>query len=482
MTSTKETNQSRADGPSPAVRIIGLTKVYKLYDRNIDRLKESIHPLGKKYHRKFSALSRVNLEIKQGEVLGIVGKNGAGKSTLLNIIAGVTTPTSGEVTTRGKVSALLGLGTGFNPELTGIENIYLYGTLQGYAKPQMDAKLDDILAFADIGNFVHQPIKIYSNGMQARLGFAAAIHVDPDILIVDEVLAVGDELFKRKCYARIDSFMQEGKTILFVSHTVEIVNQLCTRAVFLDAGELILEGPPKLVTTYYLKYLYAKSEDRARTRDEIVQLNRDAERKAAFSRKADEEPDRGEGRPVEQPLRLFGPQKPLQIAEYLSGFESKTKVIQKNADIDVFDIKITTRDGRKVNYLVSGEEYFLEYRIRFNTGAKHFAFSWTLKNEKGVVLTGARHPGQKGTLASARKNDVWTVRWKFRCALLEGAYFFDIGLPHLRGGVKKTLVALYDILAFKVQKPSHTEDAEFKWGLFDMDQTLETIQTETGDR
>jgi lipopolysaccharide transport system ATP-binding protein len=460
------------------ISINNLTKVYKLYDKNIDRLKESLHPLGKQYHRKFSALNRINLEVKRGEVLGIIGKNGAGKSTLLNIIAGVTIPSQGELVTQGKVTALLGIGTGFNPELTGIQNIYLNGTLQGYTKVQMDAKMEDILAFADIGSFANQPIKIYSSGMQARLGFAVAIHVDPDILIIDEVLAVGDELFRRKCYSKIESFMEEGKTILFVTHGVSTVNELCTRAVLIDRGELILEGPPKLVTIHYMKYLYAKPEDQARTREEIIQLNRDSTKKNAFIA----EMEKGTIKEIAGPKILKDPalkstKVPPQKSFYLSGFESKSKVIQKTADIDILDIHIATLDGKKVNCLANGEEFYLNYRVRFGTTTDKFAFSWAFKNEKGIKLSGTRYPGQKAVLEQAQAGELFHLKWRFRCTLLAGVYYIDIAIPRLVDGEKKFLVACFDILAFKVQKPEYDKRREFNWGIFKMDQRLESIET-----
>jgi len=177
-----------------------LTKVYKLYRSPQDRLKEALHPGRKKYHKDFYALKDVNLEIRRGEVLGIVGKNGSGKSTLLKILSRVLTPSSGEFEVKGKVSSLLELGSGFNPELTGMENIFFYGTILGFTEEKIRGKLQEILDFAEIGDFVYQPLKTYSSGMKARLAFSVAINVDPDILILDEVLAVGDELFRRKCF------------------------------------------------------------------------------------------------------------------------------------------------------------------------------------------------------------------------------------------------------------------------------------------
>ena len=236
-----------------AISIKNVSKYYKLYNNPKDRLKEALSRKGKLYHKKFYATKNLNLEIKKGEILGIVGKNGSGKSTLLKLITGVLVPDEGTVKINGKISALLELGSGFNPEFTGMQNIFFYGTILGFSKKEMESKIDDILAFADIGEFIDQPLKTYSSGMKSRLGFAVAVHIDPEILILDEVLAVGDVLFKRKCYAKMEEFFKGGKTIIYVSHDANSVNELCTRAVFLDAGTIILDSDAKTVTSYYQK-------------------------------------------------------------------------------------------------------------------------------------------------------------------------------------------------------------------------------------
>ena len=237
-----------------AIKVENLSKVYRLYDKPMDRLKESIHPMRKKYHKDFYALNDVSFEIKKGETVGIIGKNGSGKSTLLKIITGVLTPSAGSVEVNGKVSALLELGAGFNPEFTGIENIYLNGTIMGYTKEEMDTRLDDILSFADIGDFVHQPVKMYSSGMFVRLAFAVAISVEPDILIVDEALSVGDMYFQLKCINKIKEFKKRGKTILFVTHDVYTVRNICNYAVWINGGEIELEGEVECVVNEYEKF------------------------------------------------------------------------------------------------------------------------------------------------------------------------------------------------------------------------------------
>lgn len=238
-----------------AIKVSHLTKVYKLYDKPVDRLKESLHPLKKKYHKEFYALNDVSFEIKKGETVGIIGKNGAGKSTLLKIITGVLTPSSGHVHVNGRIASLLELGAGFNPEYTGIENIYLQGTLMGYTKEEMDVKIDEILAFADIGDFVYQPVKMYSSGMFARLAFAVAINVDPDILIVDEVLSVGDARFQSKSIKKMEAIRDNGTTILFVSHATEQIKRFCTKAIWIENSTVKLIGEPAIVSDKYIDNL-----------------------------------------------------------------------------------------------------------------------------------------------------------------------------------------------------------------------------------
>ena len=239
-----------------AISVLNLTKIYKLYDSSQDRLKESLHPLRKKYHRDFYALNDVSFEIKKGETVAIIGKNGSGKSTLLKTITGVLTPSSGSVDVNGKISALLELGAGFNPQLTGIENIYFNGTIMGFTREQMDSKLDQILSFADIGNFVNQPVKTFSSGMFMRLAFAVAVNIDPEILIIDEALAVGDARFSKKCYDRFKLFRDNGKTILLVTHDVEAVKTYAGQALFLDEGRVLYQGEPKEAVKQYLRMLF----------------------------------------------------------------------------------------------------------------------------------------------------------------------------------------------------------------------------------
>lgn len=242
-----------------AVKADGLTKIFPLYNDPVDRLKESLHPFRKKYHRDFYALNNVSLEVKKGQTFGIIGKNGSGKSTLLKMLTGVLTPTEGQVTVNGRVLALLELGAGFNPELTGIENIYFNGALLGASRDELDDKLDDILSFADIGEFAHQPVKSYSSGMYVRLAFAIIAHLDADILVIDEALSVGDAFFTQKCMRFLRRFMEKG-TLLFVSHDTGAVIGLCERAIWLNNGQCEFQGTAKETAEKYLAAIYESKQ------------------------------------------------------------------------------------------------------------------------------------------------------------------------------------------------------------------------------
>lgn len=238
------------------ISVKNISKKFKLFSSPKERFKEALHPFQKKYHKEFWALRDVTFDVPKGATVGIIGRNGSGKSTLLQIICGVLKPTSGIVTVNSRISALLELGAGFNPELTGRQNVILNGIVQGFSKDEMNAKLSQIQEFADIGEFFDQPVKIYSSGMFVRLAFAAAINVDPDILIVDEALAVGDAKFQHKCYGKFLEFQKDGKTILFVSHNTEAVVRHCDYAILLENGKIVEMGEPKLITNYYLDLLF----------------------------------------------------------------------------------------------------------------------------------------------------------------------------------------------------------------------------------
>jgi len=238
-----------------AVSVDSISKTYRLYNSYRDRIKEILHPFRKLYHHKFHALQDVSFQIEKGEVVGIIGQNGSGKSTLFKILASVSTPTSGSFYCNGKVTALLELGGGFNRDLTGIENIYFLGAIQGYTKKEMKSIIQKILDFADIGEYVYQPVKTYSSGMYVRLAFSIAINVDPDILITDEVLSVGDIRFQQKCYRKIRDFKDKGKTILLCTHSLSAVREFCTKAIWIHQGKIMEQGDPLYVTNSYNAFM-----------------------------------------------------------------------------------------------------------------------------------------------------------------------------------------------------------------------------------
>ncbi len=238
-----------------AIRVENLSKVYQLYDSPNDRLKEALHPGRKKYHKEFYALRNISFEVERGDSLGIIGQNGSGKSTLLKILSRVLTPTAGRFDVKGRVISLLELGSGFNQELTGIENIYFYGTILGFSKKKVDERLDDILAYADIGQFVYQPLKTYSSGMRARLAFSVASNVDPDILILDEVLAVGDLRFKQKCLRTMHDIIDQNRTVIFVSHDMGAVTNFCSKTIWLKNGRIEASGPSPDIIKKYVGYM-----------------------------------------------------------------------------------------------------------------------------------------------------------------------------------------------------------------------------------
>lgn len=459
-----------------AIKIDNISKVYKLYPSNRHRLKEALDPLRRKYHTEFYALKSLNLIIKKSEIIGIVGRNGAGKSTLLKIISGVTQPTRGHLDVNGNISALLELGPGFNPEFTGVENIFFYGAIMGFSKSEMEDRLDHIVSFADIGDFVSKPMKIYSKGMRARLAFAVAINVDPDILIVDEVLAVGDELFQRKCYAKIENFMNKGVSILFVTHNVDIINQLCTRAILIDKGELILEGPAKLVTTQYQRLLYSNLDHTVKVREEIVRINQDD----ALKKGSQTESQLNKRPKIEENEKeIFEKIKPItnepiiQKAHYIEQLKPESTVEYKNYDVEILDVKITTMNGRRVNVLLMGDKYIYSYKVKFNIEAKNVIFGMKIKDQKGLNITGMSNYNFKKLspdklIKKVKVGEKYYIKFIFRCLLLNGIYFTNAGVSTYTGNGIIFLNRITDAACFKVLVSDDCQST----GIIQMDQEL----------
>ena len=428
-----------------AIELSRVSKFYKLYAAHKDRLKEALHPRGKKYHTEFYALRDISLKVGKGEVLGVVGKNGSGKSTLLKLICRVLTPSSGRVECAGKISALLELGSGFNPDFTGLQNIYFYATIVGLSRKEIDERLEQIIAFADIGEFIHQPLRTYSSGMRARLGFAVAVHIEPEVLILDEVLAVGDELFRRKCHAKMEEFFKGGKTIIYVSHDANSINQLCTRAVFLHEGKIVLDGPPAMVTKYYQKLLYSVRSRRAAVLDEIRRKNGSHDGLLL----SDYE-DGATGAEIQDPNQ------DEQLQPYfLDNLVPKSTVEYRNQAVDIYNPQIKAEDGGRVNVLVYGGRY--RYTVTYKSAASReindVAFGCDIKNSKGVILmsVGSVPSYENGLLLQALTagEDV-TVTFDFTCRFVPGLYFVDSGLSAFESGQQEVLNRKVDIACFKV--------------------------------
>ena len=425
-----------------------------------DRLKEGLHPFRKKFHRDFYALRDISFEVKKGETIGIIGQNGSGKSTLLSIIAGVLTPSSGTMELFVKVSSLLELGTGFNPELSGIKNIYFNGAIQGFQKKEIDNKLDEIISFADIGEFIHQPVKVYSSGMYVRLAFAMVVCIEPELLIIDEALAVGDELFRRKCYAKMEEFIKSNKTILFVSHDLQSINQLCTRAYMLNQGEILIEGPTKMVTTQYERYLFTKTELKQAVKQEIILMNRNKILKEAAYREIEKRKE--DLPPTIKPISEINiiDQSVIKRAEdlvkpkacFVPDLISKSRVEYRNFDVDIHDVHITTQDGETVNVLLSGEKYLYRYRVTFNIDADDVAFGMLIKTEKGMDVCGINTANPDILVKKVRKGSTYRISWPFNCNLVHGNYFINAGVSSHSDNDFRFLNRIIDAIMFKVQQ------------------------------
>lgn len=439
-----------------AIKVDNLSKCYHIYDTPRDRLKQFVLPrarrlLGmqpKNYFREFWALKDVSFEVKKGETVGIVGRNGGGKSTLLQLICGTLNPTSGSIQTIGRVAALLELGAGFNPEFTGRENVYLNGSVLGLSKDEIDTKLEDILAFAGIGQFIDQPVKTYSSGMVVRLAFAVAINVDPQILIIDEALAVGDELFQRKCFSRIEAIRAAGATILFVSHSGGTVVELCDRALLLDSGERLAMGAPKQIVGRYQKLLYVPHDKREAVREEI--RRQDART--------------GE---ISEPANLISIVEEIVIESPLIGedtnlpdsYDPELKpsctIVYESYGAIIEDPAIYSFDGERVNILTRGKNYRYRYRVVFEHAASNVRFGMMVKTTTGVELGGAASAASnRSSLPFVTAGSVLSVEFEFSCRLNAGVYFLNAGVVGDLNGSETYLHRLVDVAMFRVMSES----------------------------
>ena len=410
-------NQER----KPAITVKDLKKVYKLYDKPSDRFKEAFG-LTRKKAKEHYALNGVSLEILQGETVGIIGTNGSGKSTILKIITGVLSPTLGEVNVSGRISALLELGAGFNMEYNGIENVYLNGTMMGFSQKEIDAKLPEILKFADIGDYVYQPVKTYSSGMFVRLAFAVAINIEPEILIVDEALSVGDVFFQAKCYHKFEEFKKMGKTIVFVSHDLSSISKYCDRVYLLNQGNLLGEGSPKEMIDAFKRVLVGQYEIHDK-----------------------------EDMDIHIPENVLNP----ELLEYGT----------KQAEMTEF--YITDDKGVKTTAVIKGTEFTIHVKVAFHDRIVAPIFAFSFKNIKGTEITGTNSMIEKAFLEPVEAGVVKEVTFKQNMSLQGGEYLLSLGVTGYEGSEFQVYHRLYDVLNVTVVSDKDTV------GFYDMNSKVE---------
>ncbi|MFR3729853.1 ABC transporter ATP-binding protein [Lacrimispora sp.] len=419
-----------------AITVSDVTKIYRLYEKPIDRLKETLSPTHKNYHRDFYALNGISFDVKKGETVGIIGTNGSGKSTILKIITGVLTPTSGSLKVNGVISALLELGAGFNMDYTGIENIYMNGTMMGFSRKEMDEKLEDILEFADIGDFVYQPVKTYSSGMFVRLAFALAINVEPEILIVDEALSVGDVFFQAKCYRRMEEIRQNGTTILMVTHDMGAIIKYCDQVVVLNKGNFIAQGEPGKMVDLYKKIL-------ANQMDDLSELNDFSGEKAISRKEAAKDLPKG------------------LMKEKLTVNPNRTEYGDKKAEI--VDFGLLDERGNVTNLLLKGEYFSIRERIRFHGEIKTPIFTYTIKDKRGADLTGTNTMYEAADVKAVKSGDEYEVEFKQKMTLQGGEYLLSMSCTGFENGEHVVYHRLYDIVSITVISNKNTV------GVYDME-------------
>ena len=398
------------------IKVENLTKIYHLYDKPQDRLKEALNPFKKSYHHDFFAMNDVSFEIKKGETVGIIGKNGAGKSTLLKMITGVLTPTSGSIETAGKISSLLELGAGFNPDMTGLENIYLNGTLMGFTREEMEPKVPAILEFADIGEFIYQPVKMYSSGMFARLAFSVSINVEPDILIVDEALSVGDMAFQMKCFKKFQDFQEQGRTILFVTHGLDTVIRYCNRGIVIDNGKMIFDDSPKLAVDAFKKVLsgdfYEKTIETEEASETVTTVD-DQLLKESFVQ--------------HQELDTYG-----------------------NGKATIMDYGIVDQNNKPSSILDYNSEFKIIMKVQFSEYIEDPIFAFTLKDAKGLEITGTNSMMKHIETGAYEAGQTVTVTFSQKANLQLGKYALSLGCVTINESGVEVFNRIYDAILFEI--------------------------------
>lgn len=425
-----------------AIVVRGLGKTYPMYARPHHRLLELLFGArGGRWRRDHRALQGVGFEVRRGETVGIVGRNGSGKSTLLQVLCGTLEPSAGEIRVQGRVAALLELGAGFNPEFTGRENVFLYGTVLGLGRAGIISRFESIAAFADIGAFIDEPVRTYSSGMFVRLAFAVAIHVDPEILIVDEALSVGDEAFQRKCFGRIEQLREKGATILFVSHSAGTVVDLCDRALWLDSGELLADGPAREVVAQYQRFAHAPEERKAALRQQ-------AHERQGMKAATERQESRSTTVPTTGSLPVEAPQGPDD--DYDPSLTAPITAVYENRGARILDPRIETLDGRRVNLLVGGRRYRYAYTVDFDAPAAGVRFGMMVRTTTGAEVGGSVSALPGDAIPLVARGARVEVAFEFDCRMLQGVYFFNAGVLAQDAGEEHYLDRRIDLLMARV--------------------------------
>ena len=403
-----------------AIDVQNVSKIYRLYDRSRDRLAEALHLTKKKLSKDHYALDQINFQVKKGETVGIIGTNGSGKSTILKIITGVLNPTAGKVEIDGRISALLELGAGFNMEYTGIQNVYLNGTMIGFSEEEIKAKLDDILEFADIGDFVYQPVKTYSSGMFVRLAFAVAININPEILIVDEALSVGDVFFQAKCYHKFEEFKKEGKTIVIVSHDLSSISKYCDRVILLNKGHKLAEGEPKKIVDLYKKLLVNQLTD-----DDLEDYEEEAGENVEKKLKKEHNEDAQDNLDAITDASAITPESVEKEGKLWKDY------MMENPDVS--------------NNIEKGSEYTVKFKVHFNEKVNEPILAFTIKDIKGTEVTGTNTMYEKIDFES-EQGQTCVVSFTQKMNLTKGDYLISFGCTGFRDGNFTVYHRKYDVM------------------------------------